>query len=508
MTLSRWQDHPFRLLLILEWMLLGIAVLTVVFPLIYSPLRVDSPRLSQISSVPQQHAAPPPRGFPPPGEAPNFDRPPPQPNLDSPLNRPPGEPRLDRSPSGSVVNPGNPPFPYAWRWSALASIAALGLMGWRLPNQRTVWPSVAYTGLGFGLGWLAVLLNGRGESLFPPLLLIVVIRACLLFPWRGRLIVGGVAYVSFVGMMLMGVLGIQPLGIPLGRQISPRILFSTDSEGVQAVVIGLIANAAILFALVLAFVLLLVGALLSEKQRRSELIQAHSRLRHYALLIEDQATLQERNRIAREIHDALGHSLTAQSIQLENAAMLLADNPDRAASYLDEARQLGKAALKEVRASVSTLRKNPLQGVSLTQAIEQLVRTFERDRSLQVRTHLTVTETPATDITTALYRITQEALTNIARHSQATQVHITLTTAANHLRLLIHDNGIGFTPSNNATGFGLQSMRERAEALGGTCQLASQPGQGCQLQIDVPLRPSPQGRSKRVFEKPDLLPKR
>ena len=311
-----WEKHPFPLLLYLEWTLLGAAL------------------LATLAFLPH---------------------PPRSPHFHSHL---PGVLRLYLLPKLGIRIP----------LGAVGSIAALGLLGLRSPAK--VWRSQAlYTGLGFGLSWLAVLLGGRGERVFPALLLIVVIRACLMFPWRGRVVVAITAYASFLLMLFLTLQRIRLFGIPLIRSALPRGARRLPSD---VLLLNLTLNSALLFGFVLVFVLLLVGALLAEKQSRQKLGQANHRLRQYALLIENQATLQERNRIAREIHDSLGHSLTAQSIQLENVAMLLPRDIEQAGQHLQKARLLGKEALQNVRQSVATLRTHPLKGKSLGEALTKL----------------------------------------------------------------------------------------------------------------------------------------
>lgn len=420
--------HPFRLLLYLEWILLGIAILAV-----FSSLH-----------------PPPPHSLPSPGSL-----------------RPPRIP-----PHWGVRSP----------LGVLASIGALGLLGLRLPVGSRFSQGL-YTSLGFGLSWLAVLVGGRGRSFFPALLLIVVIRACLMFPWYGRLIVAVFAYASFLLLLLTR---IDVLGLFSGKSPSPKFS-GMPSELVQSVVINLTLNSAILFGLVLVFVLLLVGALVAEKQSRQDLAFANRRLRQYALLIEDQATLQERNRIAREIHDSVGHFLTAQSIQLENVAMLLPKDVQQADNYLQKARQLGREALRNVRQSVATLRTNPLQGQSLLTALAKLIQDFEQTTNIKFNSNINLTSLLPIEFSTAVYRIVQEALTNISRHSEATQVRLELREKAMKIYLELADNGRGFEPTENTTGFGLQGMRERAEALGGNFSVHSQPSQGCQIHVELPL---------------------
>ncbi|NJL87877.1 MAG: sensor histidine kinase [Leptolyngbyaceae cyanobacterium SM1_1_3] len=417
--------HPFRLLLYLEWILLSIAVLAAFSPLLFShPPKHFSPPLPQLA-------------------------------LAVPL-----------------------------RAAALLSMAGFGLMGLWLPTQSRLSQGL-YSAVGLGLSWLAVLLVGHGQSVFPPLLLIVVIRACLLFPWSGRLLVAGLAYASFILMLLLAFLGVRPLGIPLGRSL-PALLRRMPSESLQSVLLGLTLNTALLFGLVLGFVLLLVGAVLAESRSRLQLSEANHRLRQYALLIENQATLQERNRIAREIHDSVGHSLVAQSIQLENVDMLLPANSGLLADHLHKARQLGREALQHVRQSVATLRHHPLQGKTLSAAIAALLHEFQQTHAVPIEAEVQLETEPSPEVATAFYRIIQEALTNISKHAQADRVKLSLRDRSGSLTLQIQDNGQGFDPSQNTTGFGLQSMRERTTALGGSFYLQSQPAQGCQIQVVMP----------------------
>jgi signal transduction histidine kinase len=419
-----WPHHPFTLLLYLEWILLGIAVLTA-FPTPF-PSR---------------------RSWPPPDLL-------------------------------WVANPS--PF------GAFLCIAAIGVWGLNLPIQRSNLQKILFTALEFGLSWLSVGLGGLGSNSFSALLLVVVVRACLLFPWRGRLLVALLAFSSF-GLRLL--LGIQrffdPDFTPPARLYRP-LPRSISEEQIQTAVINLTLNSTLLFGLVLVFVLLMVGAILTERQSRDRLASANERLRRYALLIENQATLQERNRIAREIHDSVGHTLTAQSIQLENVALWLPENLPRAASHLQTARVLGKEALQNVRQSVATMRQPPLQAQSLPEALAKLLQDFERTTGVGVTSHIQLALPLPTEMAITLYRIVQEATTNIAKHSQATQVNLDLTEQANTIALVIQDNGCGFDPAINTTGFGLQSMRERSEAFGGTFAITSQLGQGCYLSLTLP----------------------
>jgi signal transduction histidine kinase len=139
-----------------------------------------------------------------------------------------------------------------------------------------------------------------------------------------------------------------------------------------------------------------------------------------------------------------------------------------------------------VRQSVATLRQHPLLGQSLPDALEKLADEFERTTSIQIQRTVDLKRSPPPEQAIALYRIVQEAMTNIAKHSHANQVRLSLTENAAELNLSVEDNGQGFDPAANTTGFGLQSMRERTEALGGTFEILSQPTQGCLIRLILP----------------------
>jgi signal transduction histidine kinase len=306
---------------------------------------------------------------------------------------------------------------------------------------------------------------------------IIVIRSCLIFPQFGRLVVAGLVLISSLIAMFKQEPPPYPRRPPPG-DIPPDF---TNT------ILTLKLNTAVTFGLTLLFTLLLVNALLAERQSREKLLQANKQLRQYALRIEDQATLQERNRIAREIHDALGHTLTAQSIQLENAELFLPPEAEKTRSFLQEAQKLGARALQEVRRSISTLRSNPLRGQSLADAIVQAIHEFHQATGIQPGSTMQISNSLPTEISTALYRILQEALTNIYKHSGASQVSIHLQQHPDRIQLEIEDNGQGFDPEANTTGFGLQGMRERTVALNGHFQISSRPDSGCRIHVSIPL---------------------
>ncbi len=365
-------------------------------------------------------------------------------------------------------------FPTKFPELTVISLIVFGLMGLKIPtlNRRN---KIIYTGCEILLILITNLFGGKTSRLFPFLYLILVTRSCLIFQLPGRLLVAALSFSLFLFTFKkrFQALRFRALWPPHNPLFHGRLLF--------------FLSFVMLFVLALVFVLLLMNAVVSERQSREKLTAANEKLRQYALKIENQATLEERNRIAREIHDSLGHSLTALNLQLETATKLLNNNPEKATDFLIRAKELGSQALKDVRESVSTMRSHPLQEQSLEQAIAVLIKDFHHSTNITPNYQINCFYSIPWDISTAIYRIIQESLTNIAKYGEATEVDLQLTTTATNLHLMIQDNGKGFDLTQNTTGFGLQSMRDRTYALEGNFNIESFPGKGTQIFVDIPL---------------------
>jgi signal transduction histidine kinase len=343
-----------------------------------------------------------------------------------------------------------------------------GLMGLKLPTRDYI-TKVLFTGTEIFLILITGFFGGRTARLFPFLYLILVIRSCLIFQLPGRLVVTGLSFILFLLTLRR-----RFAHIPLSPLAQERFWFFTLSF-------------VLVFGLALLFVLLLMNAVLSERQSRDKLAIANEKLRQYALRIENQATLEERNRIAREIHDSLGHSLTALNLQLETALKLWQSHPTKAQTFLTKAKELGSKALQDVRHSVSTMRSHPLQEQPLEQAIAGLAENIQRSTDVAPICQIHLSHPIPVEISTAIYRIVQESFTNICKYAQATEVKLEITMTQMSVQLKVEDNGIGFDLTQNTTGFGLQSMRDRTLALDGHFDINSAPGSGCTMTASIPL---------------------
>jgi len=202
--------------------------------------------------------------------------------------------------------------------------------------------------------------------------------------------------------------------------------------------------------------------------------------------------LEERARLAREIHDTLAQGFVGISSQLDAVAMCLKDETSPARKFLDVARKMARHSLTEARRSVMDLRASALEGQDLASALESGTRTWTAGSNVDVKVAV---EGPERDLPQEmeqhLLRITQEAVTNVLKHAKATNIKVQLRNEGRKLHLQIADNGRGFDPNDvfSSLGghFGLIGMRERAERMGGELQLESEPGTGTRLEVTVPL---------------------
>ncbi|MFG1770014.1 sensor histidine kinase [Nocardia salmonicida] len=216
----------------------------------------------------------------------------------------------------------------------------------------------------------------------------------------------------------------------------------------------------------------------------TELSDAHARLREYADQAVSLATVAERTRVARDIHDSVGHHLVVTAIQLEKSAAYRPLDPDVADRALAEGRHCTRLALDEVRRAVGTLRADDTQ-FTLATALRALATRLD-DTGFAVSLDLTGTEdTVGEPVRLALYLAAQEALTNARRHSGATAVAVRVDLTASTGVLDIADNGTGFAPGATE-GQGLSGMRERLDLVGGQVRITSGPD-GTRLLATIPV---------------------
>ncbi len=213
--------------------------------------------------------------------------------------------------------------------------------------------------------------------------------------------------------------------------------------------------------------------------------------REVAVLREQLVLEEERRRLAREIHDGVGHILAAGAQSVELVDRLLATDPQRAAAFLPDLKRLLRQGLDEIRLLVLGLRPSgPSAGDAVAVARQHLAALSGR-ADITTEVHSREPEIPLSATSEfAFRRILQEALTNIARHARAGRVAVTLERSGDAVTCSVTDDGVGFAaaPDGRRSGFGLDNMRERAAELGGTVEVSSRPSGGTTVTFSLPLR--------------------
>ncbi len=368
----------------------------------------------------------------------------------------------------------------SWRGSAMV-LVSLGVVGWYLLfpligsclDWHDTWPSrrrIFYAHLGAGFVLVALLL------LFSPSF------ASLLFALMGA----SAVILSFRESLL-------PVGVAIlmdawaSGALPPAAHGQTWSD-VMGGLFALASSVGIIYALT---------ALIRERFQRErlfhELSEAHQRLRLSAAREADLATLRERNRLAREMHDSLGHALVSISIKLEAAQLLSAVDAGRAAAELDETTALVRSTMTDLRHSLAGLRPAALEEQPLAEALAGLA--CEMGRRTGVAATCSVDERASLlnrATQEALYRVGQEALTNVAKHAHAQRVTMALTLYDRRAVLEIADDWVGLDAAardgDGADRYGVRGMRERVEALGGTLTLGPRPEGGAVLRATIPTK--------------------
>jgi signal transduction histidine kinase len=212
--------------------------------------------------------------------------------------------------------------------------------------------------------------------------------------------------------------------------------------------------------------------------------------------------LDERQRMAREIHDTLAQGLTGIITQLE-AAGRLRDQPDQLERHIELARSLARDSLTEARRSVQALRPVPLEDAKLPEAIAEMAERWSRTSSVPLSFETTGDPRPMlAELEATLFRVAQEALTNVGKHAMASKVGLTLSYMDAEVLLDVRDDGIGFTPGSpdgngrgggdhgDAHGFGLNGMAQRLRRVAGKLEIESAPGEGTAINASVPAIPA------------------
>jgi signal transduction histidine kinase len=226
----------------------------------------------------------------------------------------------------------------------------------------------------------------------------------------------------------------------------------------------------------------------AQRRQRHELARSNARLAEYAAALEQLTIARERNRLARELHDTLAHTLSAVSVQLGALEVLWEQDPSSARAALRETQDLTREGLQEARRALHALRSAPLEDLGLTLAVERLAKKAAERGGLALTLDLPERISGlAGDAEQHVYRAAEEAVNNVVRHAGARALFVSLKRAGASVCLTVRDDGMGFDPAAVRDGhYGLTGLRERAALAGGTLALNSSPGAGTELIFEVP----------------------
>lgn len=315
---------------------------------------------------------------------------------------------------------------------------------------------------------------------------VLLVVADLMHRYEGR----RQSYVLVASMLVLYFIASYNLAVFQG-QVAPIdayvSYYAAPVQGVlQAVRSGFISLNIIIFV---SYLVLLVQSKHRETERIAELNRelgiANEKLRTYALEAEHLAETRERNRLAREIHDTLGHALTGIAAGLDATTVLVDAAPEAAKSQLAKIRETALRGIKDVRRSVKKLRPGDLEKLPIQLAIARMTAEFAASSGVQVKlVSLGWPRHLQSDEEDVIYRVVQEGLTNAERHGHATHITVTIGTEERRLYIIIADNGTG--AAGLEEGFGLRHMRERLELLSGRLRYYSDGG--FTLEVTIPLR--------------------
>ncbi len=255
----------------------------------------------------------------------------------------------------------------------------------------------------------------------------------------------------------------------------------------------IVSAAAILFAYYLN------GIMTQSADRRELIEQLEATRAELAAAERREGILQERARLAREIHDTLAQGFISIITHLEASEQNLADNMPQSRHHLTQAKEMARRGLSQARRVIQDLRPEVLEQSSLPEAITRVVQGWAQQSGIQAQATITGTHRHVhPEAETTLIRAVQEALANVQKHAQASSVQVTLSYMDDVLMLDVQDNGIGLAsapPPGKGGGYGLTAMRQRVSQVGGSLAVESEPGEGTTVVIQVPIQQMAQPQS-------------
>lgn len=337
-------------------------------------------------------------------------------------------------------------------------------LSWLFPANRSYWQKQGYVFLGLLLTVFANLID-ISLDLF---LYLYIAKSYFLLERKSvfiTVIVTGFAWIvseissTIKSIQLDRTIGFEP----------PYGFVQYDSWEIVTYALGVYLAGSI-------FVILFSSVVVAEQKSRQK-------AEALAKQVETLAATLERTRIARDIHDSLGHTLTNLDIQLEVAQKLRYRDPIKASQAIDTAKALASQCIEDVSRALQTMRQS---NFDINQALSTLIEQVKQDQSLRVQWEVNLPELPL-QTSHQVYCIVKEGLINIQKHAHASRILFQGQSTPEGIILELEDDGIGFNPKLPHAGFGLKGMEERVQMLGGGLKINSALGKGTRIQVNLPL---------------------
>ncbi len=373
----------------------------------------------------------------------------------------------------------------AWYGLFVVSRLIMAMLAYLPPAERVLGRSLLAVVLG-----LHITLTGLDAALAPLGLLGFWSGA---YDWEGNAMtalqqVPVQAYLLLIPTTLLA-WGYGRRGALYGGALAMLMVMLGAALSLQAHVVAPVYLLSVAILVLLLNVLPTIVSVLAERERRqrAELEAAYHGIRRHAAIVEQLAVSRERNRLARELHDTLAHSLSAIAVQLEALRALLAHNPQAAEHAVSDMTALARSGLSDVRHAIQELRVDPVQTMGLEGALRDMLSQVEARTGLSTEMTVSGQESDLTlEEAGALYRIAEEALLNAERHAAASRLSLALEQNGPGVRLVVADDGRGFDQERiGPDRYGLIGMRERAAIIGADLDIVTAPGQGTRVQCTL-----------------------
>lgn len=297
-----------------------------------------------------------------------------------------------------------------------------------------------------------------------PILMVGVILIAWHYPARVTLVCVGALALAEVILM-----NVRP---PLAEQHTLAFYFSIGIQVIALSVVGVFINQLITWL----------------KAEHNALKAANDQLAHHASALETLAVSRERNRLARELHDTLAHTLSGLSVQLETARAYREVDAQTSNKLMDQALDTTRSGLDETRRALKALRASPLEDLGLTLAVKQLAQSAaERGQLALAFDAPDALPSLSPDVEQCVYRIAQEAIQNVATHAHAQNLRVRLAAQNKKIELIVQDDGVGadLTKPGKDGHFGVEGMQERAKLAGGALNIQSKQGHGTRVALVI-----------------------